>query len=392
MSTLENSIHGAGSRIVIFWGGRGNGHIHAARAVAERIQLQNPQAEVILKDVMEFQDRFDYFFITGSYHLMTKYFPRVYDWIFEDFLRKAEGVDSIGGLSITRRYRPERLLQYLELVRPTSVLTTFSPATEAIVWLRDRGQLKNIPVAQVLIDYVSAKYFSRLGERIEMTFVPSESIYGDFRAWGLPSSKLCNSGIPVALAATEPMSDFEKAEFRMTHGLASGVPLIVLVSGAAGVGNYPLWVKTLVRELKTRAQLVAICGRDKRHVARLSKLQRTLPSHLSLKILPLVAQDETLRFMKCSDVIVTKTGGLTSTEIASFGKPVLFLDINGGQETHNSQFFKKEGMGLVTENQAEVGGLVQRLLAERETQERILAAQQKYRTALDPDAIARWAV
>ena len=53
-------------------------------------------------------------------------------------------------------------------------------------------------------------------------------------------------------------------------------------------------------------------------------------------------------YMKISDVILTKPGGLTSTEVAIMHKPLVHIMPIPGVENYNSEFFFKNGLSLVS--------------------------------------------
>ncbi len=377
-------------RVLIFWGGGGFGHLHAAKAIEAALLSDSPSTEVILKDIMEFQSRIKRELITRSYDIMTRRLPKLYDWTYRSYMKKAESVSSIGGLSMTQDYRPDRMLAYIKQIAPTRILTTFSPATECIAYLRDKGEILNVAVGQVLTDYVPSKYFSRLGERIEMTFVPHEGIQQDFVQWGLDPSKIGNSGIPVHPTVQILMTPPQRRDFLFRQGLKADLPLIVLVSGAAGVGSIPTWVKSLLCKLKQPTQVVVICGKNRGHFRTLEKLRAKVLAGITLKLLETVPQETMIDYLKAAEVVVSKTGGLTATEIALIGKPAVFLDINGGQERYNSEFFEEHGMGLVTKDQTLVGSLVNHLLDNEDLRRKIISAQASYRATLVSESISLW--
>ena len=54
--------------------------------------------------------------------------------------------------------------------------------------------------------------------------------------------------------------------------------------------------------------------------------------------------DKVALYMRASDILFTKTGGLTSTEAAVSGIPIVITSYIPGCETKNAKFFLKHGM------------------------------------------------
>ena len=381
---------GSKQKVVIFWGSIGFGHLSAARAVEAEIKAADPTAEVILKDALEIMPNSLTSFTKKGYDILTKKFPSTYDLLFRGYMYFATQADTMGNMWVGLRIGPDRILNYLNEVKPTLIVSTFSHATEALVNLRNNGALKDIPIAQVLTDYVDETYFERLGDEVDMSFVPHEDIRTSWIAQGLPEDKVATSGIPVAPEAFEPLDDSTRRLFLEERGLDPQVKTVILVSGSAGVGDFPAIIKSVAREVKSNIQLVAVCAKNEKHLDSLTALAPSLPENIKLKILGLVKPQELLNYIKASDIMITKSGGLTSSEVAVIGKPVILLDINGGQERHNSKFFSDRGMGLTTDKENQVGKNLNTLLANPNAGLQMVESQNSLRQMINPKKISAW--
>ena len=106
-------------------------------------------------------------------------------------------------------------------------------------------------------------------------------------------------------------------------------------------------MKRLVKRLtvygreKTDTQFVIICGTNK-------KLQKVLTdmtdSNDAFKIIGYT--DRMSGYMAAADVFVTKPGGLSSTEAAVTGVPMIHMPSIPGCETRNLRYFESHGMSL----------------------------------------------
>ena len=78
-----------------------------------------------------------------------------------------------------------------------------------------------------------------------------------------------------------------------------------------------------------------------------------------------------------SDVVVSKPGGLSSTEIASINKPLIHAFAIPGIETVNTNFFYNHRMSLKCDNENEIVQNVIKLLDDKKLQNEIVRCQSK---------------
>ena len=74
------------------------------------------------------------------------------------------------------------------------------------------------------------------------------------------------------------------------------------------------------------------------------KLVSELQAEDIVKVLPYTTQVPEL--MSISDIVVTKPGGLTSTESLASGLPMVLINPIPGQEEENAQFLECAGVGI----------------------------------------------
>ena len=98
--------------------------------------------------------------------------------------------------------------------------------------------------------------------------------------------------------------------------------------------------------------------------------------------------DKMADYMRASDAVITKPGGLSSTEAAALGTALIFISpIPGGPETQNIDFFRRHGMALYAERiPLSLTGLVAELLEEPERVEQMKRYQ---KATISADAAAK---
>jgi len=126
--------------------------------------------------------------------------------------------------------------------------------------------------------------------------------------------------------------------------------LTILVSaGGFGVGNIEHLLYAL-SDLKTPAQVLAICGRNEELKAKLEKLSAEKLNNEKITFKPVgytTAMDE---YMSAADLIVGKPGGLTTSE--ALAKNLIFVVVNPipGQEERNSDHLLEKGCAIRCNN------------------------------------------
>ena len=144
-----------------------------------------------------------------------------------------------------------------------------------------------------------------------------------------------------------------------------------------GAGDMKKLVEQLL-EYSVSEELIVVCGSNAKMENQLKKL---FTGKERLTILGYTTQ-MTL-YMKACDVLFTKPGGLTSTEGAAVGLPMVHTDPIPGCETANRKFFCKLGMSLSART---VKGQVNaglKLLLDPEAASKMV---KKQRENIDPDA------
>jgi processive 1,2-diacylglycerol beta-glucosyltransferase len=165
------------------------------------------------------------------------------------------------------------------------------------------------------------------------------------------------TGIPVDLAfASRP----DLRALRAKHGVLGDLPLVLVLSGGLGVGPVEGLVEALWASLRG-ARLVVVTGRNEPLRARREARAR----HAKLPTTVLGFTRDMAEWMALATLVVTKPGGLTTSEALARGLPMVVTNPIPGQETRNATMLFEEGAAISGENPLTVGPRVARLLADR---------------------------
>ncbi len=169
-------------------------------------------------------------------------------------------------------------------------------------------------------------------------FAASDEVAFRARARGIAAARVHVTGIPIMPAFAAPPSRIEAAaETRLDAGRMT----ILLMGGGAGLGGLDDVAARLLA-LDADFQLIALAGRNAEMLARLEELSRRHPGRL-------VAQGFTNRverLMAASDLVITKPGGLTTSECLALGLPMIVHAPIPGQEERNCDYLLEQGAAL----------------------------------------------
>lgn len=383
--SFSETAYQAPKRILIYYATIGNGHESSAKAIKAGILARDPSVEVVLQDVRQFSgNRLLSWFNAKAYGLMVKYKPEMWDAMYNKQMQAAYAANSVTDFS--KPYDENLILENIKEVKPDMIINTFNIGVDSLILLKEKGLLPaNIKIAWMHTDYVVERYHQLLSRDIDMTFLAHEEMEKAWIKAGIPESKVMTTGMSVNPAIYDVLTPENRTKFMSEVGLDSSKKTIVLMSGKEGVGNFPKIVTSIASNISEPIQIVAVCGLNQRHQKALAKLK--LPPNVSLKIEGFIPNEKVLNYVKSSDLYITKSGGLSTSEAFVIGKPLVLLDINGGQERYNSKFFNEQGLASIAANESESGHLVKDLLYDDLAKYKMVAQQMKFREKINLGAI-----
>ncbi len=207
---------------------------------------------------------------------------------------------------------------------------------ETVTALRREGQLKDLPLVAVATDYVCIPFWEET--ECDRYIIPHRDLAAEFEKKGIPPEKLLPWGIPVKQAFSQPVS---QQEARARLDLPQEGPVALLMSGSMGYGKLPQLADALLREGNGTLTLCVICGNNEQQRIR---LERRYAGKSQVRILGYT--QNVADYMAACDVVLSKPGGLSSTEAAVAGAPLVHTAPIPGCETYNAAFFAQKEMAL----------------------------------------------
>ena len=254
-----------------------------------------------------------------------------------------------------------RLKKKIEDYSPQAIVCPHIFSAQAVTRLKEKYGLQ-IPTMGIVTDYTCSPFWEET--RLDAYIIAAPQLIPEFIRKGIPREKLYPIGIPV-------MESFRQKQNQKKAREAFGITaqkVFVLMGGSMGYGDMPVLAEALLRRLPD-AQIVAACGRNQRLF---NKLQN------KKNILPLSYINNTDLLMDCADVLLTKPGGLSSTEAMAKRIPIVFTRPIPGGEVRNANFFQSIGVAICEKKPNQAALAACELLLDEEKKKRMLAAQELY--------------
>jgi processive 1,2-diacylglycerol beta-glucosyltransferase len=246
------------------------------------------------------------------------------------------------------------LVRLLRQENPNLALCTHFLPAEILIHLRTK-KILDIPIGVIITDFDAHGLW--LLRNVDWYFVACEETRVYLSRVGIPPETIFVTGIPI-----DPIFGIEKpkAETRLQLGLDPDKTTLLVSVGGFGVGP----VESLVRamhEIQHPVQVVVICGRNTRLEGRLKKISET---RHPMKVIGFTSEMDS--WMAASDLLVGKTGGLTSSEALARGLVLIIVNPIPGQEGRNSDHFLEEGVAIRCNNLPALAYKIDILLADKD--------------------------
>ncbi|MEO0191638.1 MAG: glycosyltransferase [candidate division WOR-3 bacterium] len=349
-------------RILVVSMAYGSGHTMAARAIADALEEIDPGLEVIQFDgILESSSRIERF--PPSFYIFTNKHAH---WLWHAFYY----------WPIFRTRLSEQLTEYLfsrriiEKIRnfgPDAVISTHLSATRASVRL-------GIPTFVVITDYVFHPFV--FSDKARAYFIASEEIENALIARGFPRERIHLTGIPIRRMFWKmPSQTASRAKF----GLPAEDKIVLLMSGNQGVTP----VGRIARALRdSGAFLLVVTGKNER----MRRRMKALFEKKKIRGKAIGHVEDMASLLSACDVIVTKGGGIISSECLAAGLPMVFYDCIPGQEEGNARVISEWGAGARARSAAEAAALIREMITDQAKLDRIkeaARARSKPHAALD---------
>ncbi len=340
-------------RILVLSSNNGEGHNSASRAVIEQAEKRGIfgiMIDTLLFDSAKHSDWVRKIHVNsalrapGIFKAGNEIAEKMTEWGVE------KGKPSACYLA-NARYA-ERIQKFIDDNGFDVVVATHIFAAEALTYLRNAGTVQ-FRSYFIVTDYSCTPFLAETN--LDGYFIPNPLMLPYFNEKA-PHKNYIPTGIPVSESHIQKT---EKQEARRRLGLPQDAPIVMVMTGSMGFGNIAELAQAFEAIMPPETRVLVLCGNNK-------KLKKNLIEEFGdqsfLQIVDYT--DRVGLYLDAADVLVSKPGGLSSTEAAVKEIPLVHTTPLPGWEEDNVSFFTTLGISATGENAQEMAQCALRLLTD----------------------------
>ena len=368
-------------KILILSCNTGGGHNSAAKAIKEAFDEKGHTCDIM--DVLAFGGQKASDLVCDAYIEMVKKTPQLFGKIYEMGNKVGQFNQENGKLRspvyLINKLYADALEDFIKQNEYNAVVCVHIFAAEAMTNLKKHGRV-GIPFYFVATDY----YCSPMLEETmpDKIFIAHKDSTFTYLNHGIKPELLLPAGIPVSKRF---LTKKDKSEVRAQLGLNASDEVFLLKSCSMGFGDLIDTTRYIFDHGNANTRVIAITGHNE-------KLYKNLHSEFKKekRLILIGFTDQVSDYMDASDVLLTKPGGLSSTEALAKGIALVHTAPIPGCESENVQFFTEHHISLCAREPNDAGRVAVNLMNDPFMREQILAAQEHFRCNNSAEAIAEF--
>ena len=350
-------------KVLIMSASTGGGHNRAAKAMKDEIEKKCIDSEPItceiidsLKLINTTMDKI----ISSGYEKSAKYTPKAWGGVYKmsdaNIVSKHEYKGNLFNTLLA-----SKLKKLLKERKPDLIIGTHPFPMIALSTLKKKYPYRNAfnsffvpPLISVLTDYTAHSTY--IQDEIDYYIAGDEYVKEVLISEGVDGDKIKPYGIPVEKSFLEHR---EKSVVLEELGLAPDKFTVLLMGGSFGAGNIKDTLKELL-EIDRDFQIIVITGRNE---TLKEKLEKSLEKYTIDKNISILGFTQDMNdILSAVDIIVSKPGGLTTTECLLKELPMIIPYYIPGQEEENMDFLSNCGAALRTSKKFTISVLLKVLI------------------------------
>lgn len=306
-------------KVLILTGRFGLGHVSAAEAIRQESLMAGEDVEAVVVDMVEYL------------------FPKISELIYRGFAllvtrlsyiyNKLNSMASAHSDVPLKKKMQKKVKMLIEKEKPDIIIATFPGCAQYI------GEYKKITGDAVkLYTYVTdiTIHMEWLAENTDLYFVGSEKTKSSMMENGVEASQIKISGIPVKQI-------FKIREAKSANNRRKNREVLIMGGGLGLIPHSDKLINSLIEAGGINITIIA--GKN-------IKLKEAMETKFP-EINVVGYTNKVDYYMKKADIIVTKSGGITTFEAINCGTPLYILTPFLMQEVGNAEFVEENGLGMV---------------------------------------------
>ncbi len=329
----------------------GEGHNSTAKSLGAYLESIGFETEIL--DTIAHLNHLIGDTVSKGYLKMASDAKFVYKGAYRLAEKRNKSNSDIAPMRSTANLVGKKLQKHIDEYDPDVIICTHVFPAIILDLMKEKGELRAKTVG-IVTDFMFHPYWEE-ATHLDYVVAPSEQMMCQAKKKGFSESQVLPMGIPIHPKFAQKRRTKEQA--RAELGLDINKRTVLFMSGGSGFGDIKQTVKE-IDAIDQDFQLITVCGNNASAKAKIDRLKT------KKRILNLGFVDYIDKLMDASDCIISKPGGLTSSEAMAKSLPMIIVNPVPGQEDRNSQFLTNNGVAMAASNIAPLDDVLYQLLAD----------------------------
>lgn len=272
--------------------------------------------------------------VSKGYSVGTSQFPAFSSRLYNVAVKKNKPSKKVSVTQATTTVFAWDLKKFIQLYDPDIIVCTHVLSSMLVSTMKTKDWTDALTVG-IVTDFTVHPMWQDASE-LDYFVVPNELLEFQMRKKGILAEKLLPFGIPI-----KPQFSVrgDRKEARRDLGLDENLPTVLLMSGSMGYGKMDKSI-ALLDKMNLDFQTMVVCGnnKDMYNKIKAKKLKKRFDVYGYVNHIDIM--------MDAADCVVTKPGGITSSEALAKGLPMIMTNPIPGHEVRNAEFMLNNGIAL----------------------------------------------
>ena len=321
-------------KILIFYASFGGGHLSAAKSIENYLLKNFNDVDIELIDCMKYVNKTIEKISTSAYKEMAKKMPWAWGKIYEGSQKGPLAHIS----SKANSFMAIKLLKLLREKNPDIIISTHPFGSQMCSYLKRKGKV-NFKIATILTDFKSHDQWLVGADYTDFFFVSNTDMQKELVQKNINENKIIVTGIPVR---EEFLIPHNKEQILADLNFATNKKTILFFGGGEfGLGkDMTLKVFECLLSRCPQTQIIAISGRNEVMKSKFENFVEQYSRKNDVRIFEFT--NKVAEYMSIANLVVTKPGGLTSSESLVSHLPMVLINPIPGQEEENAEFLENK--------------------------------------------------
>lgn len=329
-------------KILIFYASYGGGHLKAAESINECIlnNYKDKNIEVELIDCMKYVNKAIEKMTTAAYREMAKKMPWAWGKIYNDSQKGPLAHIS----SRSNKIMAIKLLRLLREKQPDLIISTHPFGSQMCSYLKRKRKI-NAKIATILTDFAPHSQWLVGSDYTDYFFVAHDKMKSYLLSQNIEENKIFVTGIPLS---NKFLCKYDRNDVLKNFELKDNKFNILFFGGGEfGLGKTRTVeiFEEFTKFAKARDfQVIGIAGKNEKMKLAFENIVRENNCEENVKVLEFT--NKVPELMSISDLVVTKPGGMTTTESLASRLPMIIINPIPGQEVENAEFLESKNIAI----------------------------------------------